>query len=246
MPKFYSSKLLTGKTGLKHAFTTSAYGNLSWQTAKTKEKWEETAHAHVALARDFDFDSQKIVSSYQSHGKRVAVIGPDTGAITVFPADGLVTNQKNVPIMVHTADCSPVLMYDPIKKAVAAVHAGWRGVLNGVTVEAIMALQKNFDSKPKDIIACVGPRIGSCHFEVKEDVWEPFKKSFTTPTVFREEKGKTYIDMGEALREQLLAAGLLKKHIEIMDICTYCDKGFSSYRRDGLVKAAMGNIICLM
>ena len=242
MKKYYQAQNLSQFPNLVHAFSTKHYGNLSWQAAKDPSKWLETTQAQAALAVDLKFDPEDLISAYQKHTKKVAVINEDS--MPIFLADGLVTHQRLTPLMVHTADCMPVLLYDPKKQVIGAVHAGWRGTLAGIGPAAVFAMQTKFESRPSDIIVAVGPSIGPCHFEVKDDVWLPFKRQFRDGQIFNRRGSGKYLNLWLALSETLQQAGVPPKNIEIMGICTYCQASdFSSYRRDKNYSVAMGNII---
>ncbi|MBI3627105.1 peptidoglycan editing factor PgeF [Candidatus Uhrbacteria bacterium] len=231
-------------SNLVHAFTTKHYGDLSWQVAKDPSKWLETTRAQAALARDLNFDPDDLISAYQKHTKKVVVI--DENKLPMFPADGLVTRQRLVPLMVHSADCMPVLLYDPRKQAIGAVHAGWRGTLAGIGREAVFAMQSKFDSRPQDIVIAIGPSIGPCHFEVQNDVWLPFKRHFKNKEVFVTLGSGKYLNLWLAVSETLRQVGVLQKNIEIMGMCTYCHESeFSSYRREKSYLVTMGNVIYL-
>lgn len=244
MKKYYRSQLLSQYPKLIQAFTTKHYGNLSWQTAKTEEKWDETSRAQAQLCADLAIPSDSIVTTFQNHSKNVIAIEARS-RLSVFPADGLVTNLPNTALMVHTADCVPIMFFDPLHNAIGLVHAGWRGLVAGICTEAILRLQEKYDSHPQDIIACVGPGIGPCHFEVQDDVWSQFAAICKDSKVFEQSQHRKFLNLWLASREQLQNIGLKPQNIEVLGACTYCDDDFSSFRRDGFVAASMGSLIYL-
>ena len=120
-------------------------------------------------------DSAVLVKNHQVHGDLVRTVGPadacagpaDPGT---FEADGLATDCPGVCLAVFSADCIPVLLYDPVRRAVAAVHAGWRGTALGIAARAVERMAGSFGSQPEDILAAVGPGISQCCFETHRDV----------------------------------------------------------------------------
>jgi hypothetical protein len=136
--------------------------------------------------------------------------------------DALITGQPGLPVSIRTADCYPVLLVDTRHRAVAAIHAGWRGTAAGIVPKTLAAMGQKFGTTPDDILAAVGPGIGSCCYEVGAEVAEKFGKP---------EAG--CIDLAEANRAQLTTAGVECRSIDILGGCTRCDSTqFHSFRRD--------------
>lgn len=145
--------------------------------------------------------------------------------------DALITNLPQAALSVRTADCVPILLVDPIRRAVAAVHAGWRGILTGVASSAVEALQTGFGSAPEALEAALGPCVGPCCYEVGPEVAAEFQPWFPERNDLT---GRARIDLAEALRRQLTAAGLRPDRIVAAGICTCCRADLChSYRRDG-------------
>lgn len=141
---------------------------------------------------------------------------------------GLVTNKRGITIATREADCTPIILYDPVQNVIGNVHSGWRGTLKKISQKAIHMLQKEYQCKVEDIICCIGPCIGKCHFEVDEDVQELFKQTFPhnleyiQKTQMKEGKQKYHIDIEALNIEVLLEAGIKRKNIESCGICTVC------------------------
>jgi YfiH family protein len=128
---------------------------------------------------------------------------------------------------VRTADCVPLLIADPKRKVIAAVHAGWRGTVAGITARTIERLALDYETNPNDCVAAIGPSIGPCCFEVGPEVARQFTGFFP------EALDLAHIDLIEANRRALIAAGLAPENIETANLCTMCDRQlFHSYRRD--------------
>lgn len=161
-------------------------------------------------------------------------------------ADGLVTAQPGVHIAVKSADCLPILLADPKNRAVAAVHAGWRGCAAGIAIRAVEKMRQKFGSRPCDLVAACGPSIRACCFEVGPEVAQQFAPWFPE----RDDLDRqTHIDLPEATRRQLRSAGLLPEHIASGAPCTVCGgalagaRQFHSWRRDHRTGARMHSAI---
>jgi YfiH family protein len=136
--------------------------------------------------------------------------------------DALVTVQPGVEVSVRTADCYPILIADRRNRAVAAVHAGWRGTAAGIVRNALRTLHSEFGSTPEDLTVAIGPGIGVCCYEVGEEV----AVKFGHRTAGR-------LDLAQTNLRQLTDAGVARRHIDILGQCTRCDQSlFHSYRRD--------------
>jgi YfiH family protein len=136
--------------------------------------------------------------------------------------DALLENRPGSAVAIKTADCIPILLADPRKQAVAAVHAGWRGTVAEIARHAVEAMLRQFGSRPEDLHAAIGPGIGKCCYEVGPEVAQHFG-----------ETGRAHIDLSEANRGQLLGAGLEADHIYSAGLCTMClSDEFHSFRRD--------------
>jgi YfiH family protein len=135
-----------------------------------------------------------------------------------------------------TADCVPMLFLAPEQRLVAAVHAGWRGTLAGIAEKTVRLFESRFEVAAADLEVALGPSIGSCCYEVKEDVSGPLLKRWgrlTTPSV-AVRAGKTYVDLRRLNRDVLRAAGVPGKQLFQIGPCTSCARDeFFSYRRIG-------------
>ena len=175
------------------------------------------------------------VEASQVHGAIVAVVGTSDAGHVIPGADGLVTADRGVMLAVHSADCVPLLLADPSRHVVAAVHAGWRGVVTGIAAEAVTVMADRFRCRPADLRVAIGPCIGPCHYEVDEPViallksW-PWWEAVVTPNP----RGRWQLDLREATRRQLSERGVPVIQIETLDWCTFeHPELFYSYRRDG-------------
>jgi YfiH family protein len=156
------------------------------------------------------------------HGRAVTLVEPDTAPRP--HCDVLVTQSPARALMLRFADCTPVLLADPRQRAVAVVHAGWRGSAVRAAGAAVEALTNAAGSRPQDIVAGIGPAIGPCCYRVGQDVVEAFADR---PELFASGK----LDLWEANRQALVEAGVLPEHIELAGVCTQCEsERFFSHR----------------
>lgn len=157
--------------------------------------------------------------------------------------DALLTNQPGLMVSIRTADCVPILIADPVHRAVAAVHAGWRGTVSGVVARALESMTERYGTQPDDVHLVLGPAIAACCFEVGPDVAVQFQKLFPERTDL---DGRTHIDLIEANRRIARLAGVPEEAIAQAGMCTSCDReNFFSYRREqdsGRMVSAIGII----
>ena len=177
----------------------------------------------------------RVVTMRQMHGDNVVEVA-DKKLKEAGEADGMITAEEDLFLGVLTADCVPILIVAPERRVVAAVHAGWRGTLAGIAEKAVRMMESRYDVMAADLEAALGPSIGSCCYEVKEDVSGPLMKKWgklSTPSVFVRE-GKTYIDLRRLNRDILRAAGIPGTQLHQIGPCTSCSGDqFFSYRRTG-------------
>jgi purine-nucleoside/S-methyl-5'-thioadenosine phosphorylase / adenosine deaminase len=155
------------------------------------------------------------------------VFAADDGRGCIGEGDALISSTAGQKIGIRTADCVPLLLADPDRPVVAAVHAGWRGTVAEIAIKAVRRMHEDYGSDPRRIYAAMGPAIGECCFEVGVEVAEQF-----TPW-FANAKNLTHVNLTEANYRQLLDAGLLAEHVDDQRLCTACDaQQFHSFRRD--------------
>lgn len=199
-------------------------------------------------------DGSGIVFSHQVHSKTVRVCtGADTHTLMSdipYDADGLVTNEKGLCLIIFTADCTPILLADENTHAVGAVHAGWRGTVLDIAGEAVRKMISEYGSDPRDIRAAIGPCISACCFETDADVPTAVKTilggsadTFIRPSV---NDNKYFVDLKGVNRELLINAGLSSDNIFVSDECTVCrsDKYWSHRATKGHRGSQASLIIC--
>lgn len=176
-------------------------------------------------------DASSLFVPHQTHGTEIRIIdesllsgNKETQANALEGIDALITAVPGVCIAVTTADCVPLILYDPKKQVVAAIHAGWRGTVNGITTKTVKEMTRLFDVDPGDILAGIAPSIGQKAFEVGQEVVNAFSSAGidTASICYHNEKsGKPHIDLVEVNRQQLIESGINPRHIEQSDMCTH-------------------------
>ncbi|MBI1821075.1 MAG: peptidoglycan editing factor PgeF [Nitrospirae bacterium] len=159
-----------------------------------------------------------------------------------FEFDGMLTSRPNLVLTIYSADCLPLLFFDPEKKVVGAVHAGWRGSFLNISRDMVKKIAEVYQGDPAHLRVVCGPSIHVCCFEIQNDVAEKFHEKFPQwPDLIRREKGRQTLDLQALNRRQLMEEGVLENNIETSDVCTFCSaRRLPSYRRDG---ARAGRII---
>jgi YfiH family protein len=149
--------------------------------------------------------------------------------------DALLTAVREVGLTVRTADCFPLILYDPHRPVAAVIHSGWRGTLDGITTRTIGHMIRLFGTRPADLYAAVGPGIQGCCYEVDETLAGRFAAAFPGSTRPRRRiPGKYLLDMAACLRQTLRDAGVAVRHQDFCSLCTACNPLlFHSWRRDG-------------
>jgi YfiH family protein len=235
----------------RHLFTTR-----EWQLGNPSRSDPERAWTEVAASAGVQ--ASALVRATQVHGRRVLVhrAGEPVPRARLAEADIIITADTAVAVAVQSADCVPMLLGDRRTGAVAAAHAGWRGLAARAPAEAVNALRKEFGVRPADLVVAIGPSIGSCCYEVGPDVLDEFRLAgFSRDQIARwfcdrpnptssnasmpgtpptGRSGRWYFDTWTAARESLEAEGVPPADIYAAGLCTASHpSSFSSYRRDG-------------
>lgn len=169
---------------------------------------------------------------------------------TCAEADGLITSIPGIILTVYTADCIPVLLYDPKRRVAAALHAGWRGTAAGIVTVAVGQMASVYGTDPADILAAVGPGIGPDCFETHEDVPNALTAAMAMnvlPFIRLKENGKFAVDLKSINAKRLELAGVLPSHIAVCAdcTCTLVEK-YWSHRRQGTQRGSMASMIELL
>ncbi len=184
------------------------------------------------LAADIEIPLSNFTLARQIHSGTVTIVTEHMrgyGAVdfntAIEETDAMVTSVPGLCLAVLTADCVPVLLFDPRKRVVAAVHAGWRGCVKLIARKTVEILQQEFNCKPAELLVGIGPSIGPCHYEIGPEVISQVEDTFgsTDGNVTNQSAdGKGYFDLWKANKRQIMETGVPPQNIEIAQICTYC------------------------
>jgi YfiH family protein len=203
------------------------------------------------LKNKFGLSHSKIFTVKQVHSDKIFVINSQLTtrhSPLKIEADAIITNMKNLPIGIFTADCIPVILADIKGRAVGIVHAGRVGTSLKISKKSAVKMMEMFDIQPEDIIAAVGPGIGGCCYEVDEKSVNPFKEEFAyfKDITVKKGDGKWMLDLKEANVMQLKESGFKSENIFTVEFCTSCHNDrFFSYRREGKEAGRMVSFIAI-
>lgn len=225
-------------------FSTGTYQslNLSPYTGDLISNFEQNLEK---LAIELNLDTSKIFIPYQTHGSRIGVIDEDflidTAKDKLSGIDALITNLKNICIGITTADCVPIFLYDPVQEVTGIAHAGWKGICARIAEETVLKMGENYNSRPEDIFAVIGPSISGQVYQVGDELIDIFREAgHSTDNLFIRRKDGLFFDIWQASKTQLTETGINPDHIEISGHCTYTeDKLFFSARRQGIKSGRM-------
>ena len=238
-----------------HAFTTR-FGGVSTDylsslnLAPTRgDDPENVVKNYEILGDALGFDPKNAVLARQVHSDIVyRAEEKDRGAGLFAPrlpdCDALVTDVPGLALVVFSADCTPILAYDPVTGAVGAAHAGWRGTVSGIGARMVEAMAKYYGSRPEDIRAAVGPNIGFCHFETHADVPQALREAYgeAMEPFIRTQGEKYLVDLKAVNAWVLRQAGV--RQVEVSTACTVCESDrFWSHRGTQGHRGSQGAVI---
>lgn len=251
----WEESTLLADAGLRHGVTGKSRGvseapftslNLGLHVGDQPKAVLENRRRLCAL---LGYPMQKLTTAQQTHEDHVVAVGPaeigcgaGSYADALAHTDAIMTKLPGVPLMLCIADCVPVIVYDPVKRAVAVIHDGWRGTVQRLAAKTVFAMRLAYGSDPKDLLAYVGPSISRAHYEVSESTAMAFRRLGTAyGNCAGEKDGVWSVDLWQANRLLLEEAGLRPDHIEVTTSCAFAEEGkFFSYRRDGGHTGRMG------
>lgn len=241
---YYTIPLFENTKLTRHGFSTRIGGTSRGECAamnfsfSKKDEPGRVRENFFRLSAALDIDPASLVVTRQVHGVRCRVVRKrDAGRLVVrggavAVADALITDQPGLTLVKHFADCVPIFLLDPVRRAVGLIHAGWRGTAAGVAGITVRAMTREYGVRPADVLAAVGPSIGPCCFEVGEEVAKFFDGRYAQ-AVDRTRGPRPYVDLWRCNRDDLTAAGVDPGHIVMAGLCTACDaQTFYSHRRD--------------
>lgn len=247
--------------GLVHAFSTREGGvsrppyhalNLSLSVGDKPEAVRENRRRFFEA---LGVGLSSVVRVRQVHGDGVLVVDENVVKQEGFPRvlldegfeyDATVTNRPGLALSIGTADCLPILLFDPRKGAIGAVHAGWRSTVKRIAEKTVKTMVKTYGTNPQDLLAAIGPGIGGCCYEVDDPVIKPLAKALPSWEAFvsSKENGRFHLDLSGVNSRILEEAGLPQEHIFPLNLCTSCRRDlFYSYRAE---KPRTGRMLSLI
>ena len=241
--------------GTAHCFTTRLGGVSEGYLASMNigvhrgDTAENVARNYEILAELLGIGMEDFVVTKQTHSDIVRPVdGNDRGYALVEGAspecDGLVTNTPGVALVIYTADCTPILLWDPVTGAVGAAHAGWRGTAADIAGKTVRTMVQQYGCDPKNIHAAIGPNIAQCCFETDKDVPDAIAATLGADALdcIRQSGSKYYVNLKEVNARLLRRAGVTQ--IDISTDCTACQTDrFWSHRKHGSLRGSQGAII---
>jgi len=242
-------KMLQGRLSIFKFESFKKYKNIT-HFVTTKEGWvsgnkprftgdSESVYAgfRKELAVSCESDASQFVFPRQTHSDRVVVVSPENYKNTIDDTDALITNEPGLFVCVQTADCVPILLFDPQNNVVAAIHAGWKGTISKIAKKTVQQMTETFGCNPDDIVAGIGPSIHMHAYEVGPEVVSVVEANFTNSSALLKpsmNEGRAYFDLWEANQTVLIESGISEKNIELMGLCSFEQADlFYSARRDG-------------
>lgn len=250
---YYRFNDLTAHKNLMHGVFTRLGGvslppfgtlNLGKSVGDSKEAVQEN---YARICRTLGIAGNTLVTGYQTHSDHVAIVGPQEKGKLLEATDALLTNSPEVSLTLRFADCVPLLFFDPVQEVIGLAHAGWKGTVNKIGSKVVNVFQTAYGSRPSDIIACIGPSIGPCCYQVGDDVIAQVKRGFpaTGDLLICQPDDSIHFDLWAANRFQLQQQGVVR--IEEARLCTACHRGeFFSHRGDKGLTGRFGIFMALL
>ena len=254
-PEYLTSDVLSGAV---HCFSTRHGGVSSGDLSSLNlgihrgDLRENVLENYRILGEAVGFRPEQTVFTHQTHTNIVVRVGAKDRTHGLYSEvteerDGLITNEPGVALTIFSADCTPILLYDPVRKAVGAAHAGWRGTASGIAARAVEAMTREFGSDPAELRAAIGPCIGPCCFETHRDVPDAMRDAYgeaAEPAIRSAGADKYYVNL--KMLNQLCLARAGVRQIDVCADCTACQPGrFWSHRRVGNARGSLAAIIML-
>jgi len=228
------------------------YSSMNLGTS-TKDNWEDVKENYRIFCDSTGFDIKRLVLAKQTHTTNVLKVDETHAGCGVLrerfynDIDALITNQKNLPLVIHTADCVPVVFADAKNKAIGNAHCGWRGTYGSLAKHTLNEMNKHYGTKPEDVIVSIGPCICVDCYEVSEELYDDFKKEFGYDQYILNKNDKYYLNLPMINRQILIDMGVKEENIAVSDICTCCEcKHLYSHRGLGPQRGIFSNVISIV
>lgn len=250
-------------TGMvKHAFSTRmggvSEGKFSTMnfTFTRGDNPEHVMENYRRMAAALEVDTERMVLSWQTHTVHVRKVTEEDAGKGIIKerdyqdVDGLITDVPGITLVTFYADCVPLYLLDPVHRAIGLSHSGWRGTVNRIGQATIDAMAREYGTRPKDLIVCIGPSICQDCFEVGEEVVREFRAAFDAryraELSYKKGSGKHQLDLWRANQIVFEEAGVRRENIHTTDICTHCNPDYLfSHRTAGNERGNLAAFLCL-
>lgn len=246
---------------IRHAFSTK-HGGVStdeWTSMNFAfsrgDNPENVLENYKIFSDAVGFDYNSLVTSSQDHHTYVRPVTKNECGIGIWrekdimSVDALITNEPNVTLVTHYADCTPLFFVDTVGKAIGLAHAGWRGTVGKIGEEVIKKMTALYGTNPSNVVVAIGPAISKCCYEVDKDCAENFynlKDLDNSKFIFPKEDGKYMIDLLETNRQIVMKEGVKKENIVLSDLCTKCNSDLLwSHRATNGHRGTMCAFMCI-
>ena len=247
---FFSINRFENFTNIIHAFSTKRTGvsNLPFEALNLgycqKDSIENVDTNRKLFSQALSLSDYKLISPIQTHSDIFCEVSNESNTNEIN-ADALYTTEAGLILSIQTADCLPLILYDPKNQLIGIAHLGWKGLLNKLIIKMITSICEKYMIKPKNLIIGIGPAIQQCCYEIKEDVLNLFRKEFPfTDKCILYDDNKIKFDLLHMLLLQLWELRASQNNVFWIKLCTYCNpRYFFSYRREGPTGRLM-TVIC--
>ena len=228
-----------------------AYAAMNLGTS-TNDDWNNVVENYKIFCDAAGFDLSRIVLAKQTHTANILKADSTHAGCGVLRErfydniDALITNEINLPLVIHTADCVPVVFADTENKAIGNAHCGWRGTYASLAAKTLEAMRLNYGTNPENVLVSIGPCICVNCYEVSKQLYEDFMEKFGYKDYILFKDGKYYLNLPMINRQMLIDAGVPEKNIAVSDICTCCEcEHLYSHRGLGVTRGIFSNIISI-
>ncbi len=240
--KIIKSKIFEDRSEIKFGFSTKIglnreapfHFNMSKSVGDDPKKVDENRRAFFS---ELGLSENQIAFQKQVHGDQIRIV---TEPGLRGESDAMITNQSNIGLAISTADCTPIFIYDPITKIIAAVHSGWRSTQKRIVEKTLIKLNSEFDCNANDLICYIGPCISQKNYEVGEDFDNYFDEKYLIPN-----GDKFLLDLKSVNYDMLRELGIPAKNIEVCGLCTFEQEYLHSYRREGKVSGRALGVVAI-
>jgi hypothetical protein len=217
-------KILNHHSQLVQGITDKHFGNIDCRFGKKKHLLEK----RKKLKNIFNIATKNLYEMEQTHGSVVKIIDQRMPERVIIGADALISDKKDIFLMIKTADCFPIIYFDPVAEVIAAIHVGWRGAMENILSKVLTKMSVKFGTKPENLIVAVGPGIQKCCYKYRNFKQE---KLLSWQNFIRTESTGKSVDLQGFITSQLTSLGIKSSNIEMADECTCCSQRFFSHYR---------------